>query len=325
MSAASSDRLRRILVLVPWVMAHPDALVAETCDRFGLSRDELAADLDLLFVCGLPPFGPGDLIEAYIDEERVVIRMADYLARPPRLTRDEAVALLAMGHAMAALPGLEEAESLRSALGKLSATVTPSESQHAQDVARRIEIDLSSAGSELLTVLRRGVVDHERLRLTYFSASRGEMSDRDVEPLLVFHAMGNWYLVARDVAGGEEKHFRVDRIKECAPTGTRFTPPAGFDPGRFADAPPYAPSGREQTVSIDIAPEATWMREVIPSGRETGIERGWIRLEIRTAHFAWLVRLLLSAGPHARAHHPPELARAVRDAARAALAGYSGT
>ncbi|MGZ4208498.1 MAG: hypothetical protein ACXVQ6_11460, partial [Actinomycetota bacterium] len=120
----TTERLRRILVLVPWVIAHPETTVTELCERFGISREELASDVDVLMMCGLPPFGPGDLIEAFIEGDQITIGMADYLAKPPRLTRGEAIALLVTGRAVAALPGMEEAESLRNALGKLASAVS---------------------------------------------------------------------------------------------------------------------------------------------------------------------------------------------------------
>ncbi|MGZ4242354.1 MAG: WYL domain-containing protein, partial [Actinomycetota bacterium] len=39
----TTERLRRILVLVPWVIAHPETTVTELCERFGISREELAS------------------------------------------------------------------------------------------------------------------------------------------------------------------------------------------------------------------------------------------------------------------------------------------
>src|SRR5438067_279188 len=205
----TTERLKRILVLVPWVIANPDATVDEVCERFGITRDELASDVDVLMMCGLPPFGPGDLLEAFIEEEHVQIGMADYLAKPPRLTRSEAIALLVMGRAVAALPGLEEAASLRSALGKLAGAVSPGEAERASELADAVAVELGATGDDLLAELRRAVD-----------------------------------------------------------------------------------------------------------------ERGRFRIELRTPHFAWLVRILLTAGEAATVVDPPELRDAVRGSAARALARY---
>ena len=56
------ERFRRLLLLVPYVIRRSGAPVKEVCERFGIKRSELLADLNLLFMCGLPGYGPGDLM-----------------------------------------------------------------------------------------------------------------------------------------------------------------------------------------------------------------------------------------------------------------------
>ena len=54
----TARRLTRILSMVPWVIANQGASVAEVCRRFGYTERELIEDLNLVFVCGLPGYGP---------------------------------------------------------------------------------------------------------------------------------------------------------------------------------------------------------------------------------------------------------------------------
>ena len=108
----ASERLRRLLVVVPFLVRHPGTSVEEATQLFGISEQDLLADLDLLFVSGLPPYGPGDLIDVDIQDGRIWIGMADYFARPLRLTRAEALAIYVRGVGLAAVPGLDEASAL---------------------------------------------------------------------------------------------------------------------------------------------------------------------------------------------------------------------
>jgi len=319
----TTARLKRILVLVPWVIAHPEATVSEVCDRFGITREELASDVDVLMMCGLPPFGPGDLIEAFIEGDHVQIGMADYLTKPPRLTRAEAIALLVMGRAVAALPGMEEAASLRNALGKLAGAVSPGEADRATELAARVAVELGAAGDDMLAGLRRAVDERRRLRITYYSSGRDEMNERDIDPLLLCASLGYWYVIAIDHMSGEERTFRVDRIRDAVATTETFSPPPGFDPSRYTDGPFFTPSSRDLLVTLEVDPDAAWIREVVPFEQEKELPGGRYRIELRTPHLAWLVRLLLSAGEAARAVEPPELQEAVRDAAARALALYA--
>ncbi|HEX5672053.1 MAG TPA: WYL domain-containing protein, partial [Acidimicrobiia bacterium] len=84
MSGRTVSRLARILAMVPYVLAHGGATVSDLCDRFGYTRKELVDDLQIVFLCGLPGYGPGDLIDADVYDDEVVINTADYFASAPR-------------------------------------------------------------------------------------------------------------------------------------------------------------------------------------------------------------------------------------------------
>ncbi|MEA2447500.1 MAG: proteasome accessory factor, partial [Actinomycetota bacterium] len=109
-------RLGRILLLLPYAIQHPGVSVGELARKFDVDKRDLLDDLQLVFMCGLPGYGPGDLIDVDLDEDRVYIRMADYFAAPLRLSPAEALVLYAGTAALAALPGMEEAGALKSAL-----------------------------------------------------------------------------------------------------------------------------------------------------------------------------------------------------------------
>jgi len=76
---------------------------------------------------------------------------------------------------------------------------------------------------EVLTAIVAACRDRERLRFDY-TAHDGAPSRRDVEPYQVVNWGRRWYLVAWDVARGDWRTYRVDRIEPKVPTGPRFTP-----------------------------------------------------------------------------------------------------
>ena len=321
---AASPRLERLLILVPWVMANPDATVDEVCERFKITHEDLVADLELLIVCGLPPFGPGDMIEAWIDGDHIHLAAADYLSRPLRLTRWEAMTLLVMGRALASLPGLSEGDSLHRALAKIEGALSPEEAAAAEDLAARVAVDLEGTGAEpLLADLRDAIAGRERLRITYYSFGRDELTERTVDPFVVFSALGNWYMLARDGTSGEERIFRIDRIKDLATTGERFTLPPGFDPERAAAGALFVPSPRDIEVILDIGPDAGWVLEVTPHDGAEPLDGGWTRMTLRTPHLEWLERLVLRLGDDVKIVAPDALRDGVMEAAARALRVYS--
>jgi proteasome accessory factor C len=59
----TGERLRRLLAVVPYAVRHPGTSTGDLAGLFDVSEQELLDDLHLLFMTGLPPYGPGDLVE----------------------------------------------------------------------------------------------------------------------------------------------------------------------------------------------------------------------------------------------------------------------
>ena len=100
-SDRTAKRLTRILSVLPWIIEHDGAPTDDVVERFGYTNTaELVKDLHLVFMTGLPGYGPGDLIDVDVFEDEVFVTAADYFARPLRLTPPEALGLLAAGLTM---------------------------------------------------------------------------------------------------------------------------------------------------------------------------------------------------------------------------------
>ena len=311
----AAERLRRLLVWVPYVVQHPGSRIDELARMFHVSEDELLHELNLLFVSGVPPYGPGDLIDVQIEDGRVWIDMADYFARPLRMSRSEALALYLQGKALLGTPGLAEAPALGSALAKLEAGLGP---EILGRLGERVDVAEDGRPAETLDLLRRAASASERLEIEYYSASREATTTRVIEPEEVFSALGNWYVVAWDPGAPGERMFRADRIRVARATGERFERRGLSGAGR----PLYSRSEEDVRVRLLLGPGARWVAEYYET--EEIVERRGGRLEvvIPTKRLAWLARLVLSLGEDVTVLGPPALEGAVRDVARKALAPY---
>ena len=310
----ASHRLERLLVIVPYLVRHPGTELTEIGGLFGVGQEELVEDLNLLFVSGLPPYGPGDLIGVDIEDGRVWIDMADYFARPLRLTRAEALALYLRGTALAGTPGVREAPALASALRKLEEKLGP---ETLGELAQRVESAEAGRPAETLDVIRKAVEEHERLRIEYYAASSAETTTREIEPEEVFSAIGNWYVAAWDDRSGEERLFRADRIRNAEPTGARFEPRGLAGAGR----PLYTPTERDVPVRLLLHPGARWVAEYYEVGEETERE-GALEVVLPASRLEWVARLVLRLGGEAEVLEPPELKARVGDLAHRTLGLY---
>lgn len=270
--------------MVPWVMANPESTADEVCQRFGYpNRRQLVDDLNLVFVCGLPGYGPGELMVAYIDEDEVVIEMADYFAQPLRLTAPEALGLLAAGYAIRGA-GLGS-EALDRAVEKLERVVLPEGDDS-------VVVELGEPA--LVPELRAAIAEGEVIEIVYTALSSGETTERAIEPWAVFSTLGNWYVRGWCRRAEAERVFRVDRIRGARPTGEAFDPP---------DEPTepvvrYTPDIDDVRATMKLGPAAKWVAEYFPL--EIVDESGdWLTVRMSASDPLVPARLLLRLGSDA--------------------------
>lgn len=311
MSSPSTGRMQRLLAMVPWIAAHDGPTVAEVCARFDLTPKQLAADLDVMWLVGLPPYTPDALIDVVQEGDRVWIHFADVFATPQRLTPDQAVALLTAGASVLALPGAVDDDALARGVAKLAAVL-------GVDASEVLDVDLGLGGAEVVAVLRTAVAEHRRVHLDYYSYGRDERTERDVDPYLVHAEDGSLYLLGHCHLAGGERRFRVDRIAAATLLDDRFEPPsAGSAPALFQ------PDADDPRVVLDLAPSAAWVADAYPVESVEPRAEGGSRVRLAVAAEAWFERLLLALGPQATVVDAPgDLADAGRRAAARILDRY---
>ena len=310
------ERLGRMLVVVPYLVQHPGSEVTEVARLFDAPADQLRRDLDLLFMSGLPPYGPGDLIDVDVDEDdRIWITMADHFARPLRLSRNEALALYLRGTELLATPGLPEAPSLGSALDKLRGSLGPEVLGQADGA-----IGVASAGEPppFLEVLRAASASRQELDIEYFAASSRQWSSRRIDPEEVFSAMGQWYVAAWDVDADGERLLRADRIRRAEPTGISFEA-RGL---RGAGRPLYSPGRDDVPARLLLRPAARWIAEYYVTTDPHDRPDGSLEVTLPVSDLGVIARLLLRVGEDASVLDPPTLAGLVSELAEATLARY---
>jgi proteasome accessory factor C len=304
------ERFRRLLLLVPYVIRRSGAPVKEVCERFGMKRGELVADLNLLFMCGLPGYGPGDLMEAYIDGDQVWISMADYFSRPMRLTPAEGLMLYAGGKALTAVGGPNPA--LQRAMDQLQQALMPG-------VLERVSVEPDAPKG--LTEVRQALEGNRRLHIVYQSHSKDEVTEREVDPWALHFSEGHWYLAGWCHRVNDERIFRVDRMRRVRILETESHPPSDLDLSRYESV--YLESAQAVPVTIEISAHAGWVLDYYPLVSSEPLEDGWTRITLNAGGLAWVERLLLRLGGQARVVEPVYLKERVRAAACRMAARYS--
>jgi proteasome accessory factor C len=310
---ASADRLGRLLNLVPYLLARPGIRIAEAAADLGVTERQLREDLDLLWMCGLPGYGPGDLIDMALDGDRVTITYDAGIDRPLRLTPDEAMALVVALRMLAETPGMANREAIERALAKI-------ESVTGGLAEAPVAVRLPGNADRLATI--RGVVERRKaLHITYYTATRDETTERVVDPMRVLVAEGRAYLEAWCRRAGAVRLFRVDRIDGMTELDEPAAPPPQAQPTDLSDGV-FLPSADQPLITVRIGRQHRWITEYYPC--EQVIEESpeqWL-VSMRAADLGWARRFVLGLGPEVSVLTPPSLAEEVRDQARVALAAY---
>lgn len=306
-SARTVSRLSRILALIPYVLDKRVADVSEVLERFDYTRDQLTRDLNTVFVCGLPGYGPGDLMEAYIDEEDVIIDAADYFTNAPRLSPTEALGLLAAG--MTVIGMGEASPALESAVDKLTRAAVP-------DADSALSVDLVDE-SQNLSSLRSAASEDRVVTITYRSVGKEETTVRDIEPWVVFATLGRWYVTGYCRMVEDERTFRVDRIKDLEVTGERFDRPERVPEPVVG----YTASDDDIVCEIELSPSAYWVLEYYPV-EVTKQLKTKKRIRFSAPDPEVPARLLLRLGTNARLVKGEEVAARVRELGSVLLETY---
>jgi len=314
--SGSGDRLPRLLALLPYLLAHPGVRVAEAADDFGVPEAQLRRDLQLLWMCGLPGHGPGDLIDLSFEGDTVSVGHDAGLARPLRLTTDEALALVVALRTLADQPRLTDRGAVERALAKVEAAAGG-----AVEAASAVAVAVEPTDRVLAQL--RGALDQGRaVHLTYYVAARDETTERDVDPVRLRWADGRWYLEAWCRSVGAMRFFRIDRVDAVEILDEPSTPPADAVPRDLTEGI-YQPAPEHPLVTLRLDQPGRWVADYYPCETASPLADGRLEVTLRAADPAWMRRLVLGLGSAAEVVGPPWLVEQVRAEAAEALAAYA--
>jgi proteasome accessory factor C len=316
MAATSNEhRLPRLLALVPYLQAHPGIKVADAAADFGVTEVQLRRDLQLLWMCGLPGHGPGDLIDLSFEGETVSVIFDAGMSRPLRLTGEEALALVVALRTLAETPGLADLDAVRRALAKVEAAAGGTVDGETVAIALDEE-------SRLLPVVHRAVSESRALQLRYWTATRDETTERVVDPLRVFSLDGHAYLEAWCRRAEGLRIFRVDRIEDVQLLDEPSRPPEGLQLRDLAEGV-YQPASEHLLAVLRLSPAYAWVADYYPIEDVTELDGGALQISLRVSEPAWVRALVLGSGGQVEVISPGWLAESIRADAARALAAYA--
>lgn len=312
-----SARLVRLLNMVPYFQANPRVSYDKAANDLGVTRKQLRTDIDQLWVCGMPGYFPGDLIDFELSDDTINVTFSAGMDKPLRLASHEATGLLLALRALSDIPGVVDPAAARSAIAKIEAAAGLAAASETETLPE----DGESTESAAAAAVRAAVRDQRALAIEYYSASRDAQSNRVVDPIRVVLVGDQSYLEAWSRESEGVRLFRFDRILNATVLEESAAPPR-----QVVEAPPntalFDADPSLPTATLRIAPAAAWMLEYFPMRVVRELPGGHFEAVMTYAAEEWMARQILGFGADVRVLAPAALAARVRDAATEAAAAY---
>ena len=325
MSGGSREQVTRLLALAPYLQTRGEVPLKEVAADFGVTPAQMLKDLRVLFLCGLPGYGPGDLIdinvEALEDDPDGLVRVdnAEFLARPLRLGSNEASALIVALHALLDASPVGSREVVERTLAKLedaaAAGSTPLLDVHLPRLRPAVE------GAR--AALDEAITRNRQVRLEYYVPTRDETTQRVVDPIAVTRSEGRAYLDAWCHLAEDRRLFRVDRITGLEVLDTSRVA-HDLEP-RDLSAGLFEPGQEDLEARLLLSPEMRWFAEYYPVLESRDAADGALEVRLAVSDERWLLRLALRFGPGLTILEPADLREQVAVVAGDALRLHRAT
>jgi len=307
---SSADRLNRILGMIPYLLQNQGVGLMDLSEEFQVRPAELLRDLQALSNCSYGPFGSAEVMDAYIENDRVHIWAGEHFKRPLSFTPGELMALRTAVSLMLEHTDAKETRALARAYRTISGD-QEGKADRATAFKGKIGVDASPAlSAEIFSTFERGVLENRKVQISYFTEQRGSISERVISPYKMVNSDGQWYVVGFCERAGGIRTFRVDHVRAADLGGEHFEVPDEFRlEDHFAHGMYVETETEEKIVVRYLSPVALLVIEEEGRGR-TGRD-GSVTLSYQTSSPRWLLQRVLSYGEAAEIIEPLHVRQAL--------------
>jgi predicted DNA-binding transcriptional regulator YafY len=200
-SETAIDRVSRLITLIP-LLSQQRISLNELSRAAGISKETIARDFEIIFMCGLPGYTPDLLIDLDLDGEYVSIRDPQNLNKPEEIENEVLIfsilGLYLLRETVAR--GNSQYDAITKLLRKLE-----------RQNFLRVEFDVPEK-SRTLSVVRDAIDFAKVLKFNYIDLEGKETRDRRVLPTEITWRNGEALLRGIDLEINEFRHFFLAKL-----------------------------------------------------------------------------------------------------------------
>lgn len=298
------EHLCRLLALVPYLYNNQGVSVQEAAKHFSVQESVLLQDLKIIFLCGLPGYGPEHLIDIVWDTGFIYINNGEELNKAIRLVNIEAATLLF---------GLEVLDNFATVAEKIVikriVKKIVSKNKNLENFGQQFTFKVAN---ELLQknlhILRQALDKKKHVYFEYLGIQKDEVSYRLVDPFLVKSKDNLFYLHAWCHKVEQKRLFRVDRIFGILLKDLQcFVENPIMLEKKVLENKIFVPKVKDKLVTLALLPEVLWVANWYVC-EEKKFQSPYTIIRIKVSNTSWLKRLVVSCAGALQIVFPEKLA-----------------
>ena len=196
-SMDSSERLKRLILELPWLSKNKSVTIDQFCKTFSISQEQAVKDLTLLTFVGPSQFG-GDLVDIQISDEIITVVDNQKHGNSMRFTPEELMVLIA------SLNLLIQGDQTNLTLKSLNDKIISLFYKETSEKQNKYE--------NILIVLQNSIESKKLINMDYIDGRNYVKQNLLIKVLAIDDMGGFKYLQGIDCRNNSTKSYRLDRI-----------------------------------------------------------------------------------------------------------------
>ncbi len=217
MQDESIKRFNRLIALLTSLQTKRIIKAQDLAERFGVSLRTIYRDIRALEQAGVPILSEAGVGYSLMDGYRIP---------PVMFTREEAGSLVTAEKLMRSLSDKSLGNQFTSAVEKIRSVLKTYDKEWLDSLDETIQVRVPKVMfneeiEDSLQVVIHSIADRKSIIMKY-KTFYGEESEREIEPVGIFHENNNWYILGFCLLRNDYRQFRTDRIIKINRTQNRF-------------------------------------------------------------------------------------------------------
>lgn len=212
-------RFDRIVAILIQLQSKKIVKAQELADRFDCSLRTIYRDIRTLEASGVPIYSEAGVGYAL---------MEGYRLPPVMFTREEVSSFIAAEKLMQKFTDPSLGNHYASAMYKLKSVLRSNDKDWLSNIESRVVMQTAEPmfndnSPNTLAILFESIAEKKQILLSYKTFDKEEITQRNIEPVGVFHDHNNWYFLGYCHLRKDYRQFRTDRIQAIKKTDCDFT------------------------------------------------------------------------------------------------------